>query len=160
MSTLYEITGNFMKLLEMAEEEEISEETLKDTLESLQYDLEDKADQYAKIIKQLEGQAKIIQEEKQRLEEKKKTISNNIARMKNALRGAMLIADTKKIKTDLFSFTIRKAGGLKPLVIDGEVPEEYLKQPEPDTVKIRELLKNNEVEWAHLKESEEVLVIR
>lgn len=159
MSTLYEITGNFVRLLEMAEEE-ISEETLADTLESLEYDLENKADQYAKIIKELEGQAKIISDEKQRLEERKKTLTNNIARMKRALKEAMLIADRKKIKTDLFSFTIRKAGGLKSLVIDGEVPEEYLKQPEPDTVKIRELLKNNEVEWAHLKESEEVLVIR
>jgi len=73
----------------------------------------------------------------------------------------MRVADKKKIKTDLFSFTIRKAGGLKPLVIDGEVPEEYLKQPEPDTSKIREALKSGqEINWAHLKEPEEILVIR
>lgn len=160
MSTLYEITGNFVKLLEMAEEEEISEEALKDTLESLEYDLAEKAEQYAKVIKELEGQAQAIANEKQRLEERKKTLTNNIARMKSTLKEAMLIANKKKIKTDLFSFTIRKAGGLKPLVIDGKVPEEYLKQPEPDTTKIRELLKSNEVEWAHLKESEEILVIR
>ncbi len=159
--TLYEITGNFVRLLEMAEEEEISEETLADTLESLEYDLENKADQYAKIIKELEGQAKIISDEKQRLEERKKTLTNNIARMKRALKEAMLIADRKKIKTDLFSFTIRKAGGLKPLVIDGEVPKEYLKEPEPDTAKIREALKSGqEIDWAYLKEPEEVLVIR
>ncbi len=159
--TLYKITGNFVRLLEMAEEEEISEETLADTLESLEYDLENKADQYAKIIKELEGQAKIISDEKQRLEERKKTLTNNIARMKRALKEAMLIADRKKIKTDLFSFTIRKAGGLKPLVIDGEVPKEYLKEPEPDTAKIREALKSGqEIDWAYLKEPEEVLVIR
>jgi len=159
MSTLYEITGNFVRLLEIAEEEEISEETLADTLESLQYDLEDKADQYAKIIKQLEGQARIIQEEKQRLEEKKKTISNNIDKMKAALKDAMKVADKRKIKTDLFTFSVRKASN-RSVEIIGEVPPEYLKKPEPDTMAIKELLKTQEVEWAYLKEPTEFLSIR
>jgi len=60
MSTLYEITGNFIRLLEMAEEEEISEEALADTLESLEYDLAEKADQYAKIIGHVLNLVKIV----------------------------------------------------------------------------------------------------
>jgi len=67
--TLYEIKEDFQRLFQMAEEEEITDDVLMDTLESLQYDLEDKADQYAKIIKQLEGQARIVQEEKNYIEQ-------------------------------------------------------------------------------------------
>lgn len=160
MSTLYEITGNMKKLLQMADEYEIDKQALNDTLESLGCDLEDKAETYAKVIKQLEGQVKIISDEKQRLEERKKTITNNITRMKAALKEAMLVANKKKIKTNLFNFTIQKPGGVRAIVIDGEVPKEYLKQPEPDTTAIREFLKTNQVQWAHIKEPEEVLIIR
>ncbi len=159
MSTLYEIKNDFQRLFQMAEEEEITDEVLKDTLESLQYDLEDKADQYAKIIKELEGQAKVIDDEKQRLDEKKRTITNNITRMKTALKDAMKVADKRKIKTDLFTFSVSKTSN-RSVEIIGEVPKEYLKEPEPNTLAIKELLKTQEVEWAYLKEPTEFLSIR
>lgn len=157
--TLYEIKEDFQRLFQTAEEEEITDEVLKDTLESLQYDLEDKADQYAKIIKELEGQAKVIDDERQRLDEKKRTITNNITRMKTALKDAMKVADKKKIKTDLFTFSVRKASN-RSVEITGEVPKEYLKAPEPNTMAIKELLKTQKVEWAYLKEPTEFLSIR
>ncbi len=160
MSTLYELTNNMRKILDMADEDMIDEQTLQDTFESLQYDLEEKAVNYAKVIKELEAQSKIISDEKKRLEEKKKVIDNNVKGMKETLKAAMEVAGKKKIKTNLFNFNIQKAGGLKPLVIDGEVPKEYLKEPEPDNSSIRELLKTTQVEWAHLAEKEEVLIIK
>lgn len=52
----------------------------------------------------------------------------------------MIVANKKKIKTNLFSFTIQKPGGVKAIVIDGEVPEEYLKEPEPDTTAIYKII--------------------
>lgn len=159
MSALYKIAGDFQKLFQMAEEEEINEQVLADTLESLEYDLSEKAEQYAKIIKELEGQALMIKEEKERLETKQRTINNNIKKMKEALKGAMAIANIKKIKTNLFSFNIQKASN-RAVVIDGEVPQEYLRKPEPDTMAIKELLKVRDVEWAHLKEATEFLSIR
>ena len=52
MSTLYEITGDYLRLLEMLEEEEaIDSKTFADTLEGIEGELEDKADGYARVIK-------------------------------------------------------------------------------------------------------------
>ena len=53
MATLYEITGDFLKLLDMAEE--LDEEVFRDTLEGIEGELEIKADGYAKVIAELEN---------------------------------------------------------------------------------------------------------
>ena len=50
---LYELTGQFLELLDMLEDEEVDEQVIMDTLESVEYEIEDKADGYAKIIKAL-----------------------------------------------------------------------------------------------------------
>ena len=55
MQTLYEIAQDYLKLLEMAEE--VDEEVFKDTLEGIEGELEIKADNYAKVITELENRA-------------------------------------------------------------------------------------------------------
>ena len=51
MANIYELTGQFLQLLDMLEDEEVDEQVIMDTLESVEYEIEDKADGYAKIIK-------------------------------------------------------------------------------------------------------------
>ena len=63
---LYELAQNYAQLLEMAEEME--SDALVDTLEALQGEIEEKAENIAKLVKNLEADAKIIKEEEQRLE--------------------------------------------------------------------------------------------
>ena len=54
MSTLYEITGDYLRLLEMLEEEEnIDPQAFADTLDGIDGEFEIKADNYARIIKEL-----------------------------------------------------------------------------------------------------------
>ena len=50
MATLYELTGEFLQLMNMLEDEDCDEQCIMDTLESVEYEIEDKADGYAKII--------------------------------------------------------------------------------------------------------------
>ena len=57
MSTLYELTGQYMDLMEMAEEAD--PDVLRDTLEGIEGEIEDKADNYAKVIRTLEGQVAV-----------------------------------------------------------------------------------------------------
>ena len=70
-----------------------------------------------------------------------------------------------KFKTALFSFNIQKNGGLEPLVITGtldDIPGKYLipQPPKPDGDKIRALLAEKQVDWAHLEPRGESLRIR
>ena len=49
MSTLYEITGDYLRMLEMLEEEEsIDPQAFKDTLDGIEGEFEIKADNYAR----------------------------------------------------------------------------------------------------------------
>lgn len=162
MSTLYEITGQIKELLLIAELEELDEQTLNDTMESLEYELEDKADGYAKVIRELEGQAEIIKSEIDRLNNRKRGLENNVSLMKETLKNAMKETGKNKFKTDLFSFTVAKNGGKQPLDIHGEVPEDYKKiKYEVDNDKIREELKDGkELPFAKLKECGDHLRMR
>ncbi|APH79218.1 siphovirus Gp157 family protein [Listeria monocytogenes] len=106
MSTLYSIQGKYQQLLNLAEQ--LDPELLKDTIESIDDELETKAENVAFVIKELEGQSLILEKETKRLAERKNTINNNVKRLKQSLFDAMITANKQKIKTNLFTLDIRK----------------------------------------------------
>lgn len=66
-----------MQLLEWLEDEEnLEDAAVKDTLDGIEGAIEDKADNYAKIIKELKAEAKKFAEEKKRLEERQQAMEN------------------------------------------------------------------------------------
>ncbi|HEM1176413.1 TPA: siphovirus Gp157 family protein, partial [Listeria monocytogenes] len=101
MTTLYSIQEKYQQLLNLAEQ--LDPEALKDTLESIEDELETKAENVAFVIKELEGQSLILDVEIKRLSERKNTINNNVKRLKQSLHDAMLVANKQKIKTNLFT---------------------------------------------------------
>ncbi|EJF6307979.1 siphovirus Gp157 family protein [Listeria monocytogenes] len=107
MSTLYSIQGKYQQLLNLAEQ--LDPELLKDTLESIDDELETKAENVAFVIKELEGQSLVLETEIKRLSERKTTINNNIKRLKQSLQDAMETANKPKIRTNLFTLGIRKS---------------------------------------------------
>lgn len=162
MSSLYTLTNDFIKVLDMLNDEEVDEEMIKDTLESINLDIEEKADNYAKIIKDLESKRDARKLEAKRLTDSARTLDNRITFLKQNLFYSMKAINKTKFTTDLFSFNIAKNGGKRTLTIDGEVPEEYLKiVKEEDKDKIREVLENGiELPFAHLEEQGESLRIK
>ncbi len=174
MAALYELTGAFLELMDMLEDEECDEQCIMDTLESVEYEIEDKADGYAKIIKSLEAKVNGLSKESDRLTARKKTYENRIKCLKQNLEMCMRTTGKRKFTTDLFSFNIQKNGGKRKLVVDVDVekvPEKYrIKQPDAiDGESIREYLKENGLEgqdgslnceFAHLEPQGESLRIR
>lgn len=163
MSTLYEITGDYLRLLEMLEEDEnIDEQAFEDTLEGIEGEFEIKADNYAKIIKELRAESEKYVAEIGRMQKRMETLANNEKRLKQHLYKSMKATGKLRFKTDLFSFGIQKNGGLQPMEIlpDVEIPDEYCRK-EPDNTKIREALKNGaELPFVVIKERGEHLSIR
>ena len=163
--TLYEITNDYMQLMQMMEDPEMDPQTLSDTMEGIEGELEVKAESYAKVMKNLEADVVGIKAEIDRLSERKKTIENNIKKMKETLQFAMETTGKTKFKTELFSFGIRKNA---PAVVMDEpyienVPERFLKYSDPTINKsaIKEAIQNGEdlEGLAHL-ESKNSLSIR
>lgn len=159
MSTLYELTEDYMNLLALAEDPDIDEQAFTDTLEGIEGALEDKAEGYAKVIRTLEGDAAACDAESKRLRNKKQTIENNIRRMKAALQYAMQATGKTKFKTALFSFGIQKNPAA--VVIDEgyleNIPDRFLipQDPQIDKKAIKEAIKAGEdlEGLAHLSET-------
>lgn len=162
--TLYELTNDYMNLLELAEDPDIDEQAFMDTLEGIEGALEDKAEGYAKVIRTLEGDAAACDAEAKRLRAKKQTIDNNIKRMKAALQYAMQATGKTKFKTALFSFGIQKNPAA--VVIDEgyieNIPDRFLipQDPQIDKKAIKEALKAGEdLEGiAHLEQTESLRI--
>ena len=174
MAALYELTGAFLELMDMLQDEDCDETCIMDTLESIEFEIEDKADEYAKIIKSLESNVEGLSKEVDRLTARKKTYENRIKWLKQNLEMCMRETGKRKFTTDLFSFGIQKNGGKRKLIIDVDienVPKQYrIKQPDAiDGDSIREYLKENGLEgqdgslncdFAHLEPQGESLRIR
>lgn len=162
MSTLYELQGEFQQLLSMIQDGEYTEEELADTLEGLEGEIEIKADGYAKVIKEIEGNVSTIKAEIDRLSGKKSSLDSSIKRLKDSLEIAMRTCNKPKFKTDLFSFSIAKNGGKQSLDIYGDVPEMYCKvEVKPDNEFIRKALEDGiQLPFAILQERGELLRIK
>ena len=163
MANIYEITQDYLKIMSMMEDPELDPQTLADTLEAIEGELEVKADNYAKVMKNLEGDIAAIKSEIERLSEKKKALENNIKNMKAALQGSMEITGKTRFKTELFSFGIQK--NAPSVVIDTDInnlPPEFLKfrDPEVNKTKIKEAIMNGENldGFAHLEQGESLRI--
>ncbi len=148
MATLYQLTDDYLALLEMAEDPDIDEQALKDTMEGIEGALEIKAENYAKVIRTLEGDAAACDAESKRLRNKKQTIERNIDRMKRALQFAMETTGKTKFKTTLFSFGIQKypASVVMDEAYIENIPERFLipQDPQIDKRAIKEALNAGE----------------
>lgn len=107
-NSLYELTGDFLSLMNMLYDEDVDEESLIDACESLELQIEDKADGYAKIIKGMDSNIAGIEAEEKRLKARKSALRNRQEWLKGNLEGTMRAMGKTKFKTDLFSFGIRK----------------------------------------------------
>ena len=157
---LYELTGHYLEREEFAANGEIDEQTFTDTMESISEDIKCKADGYARVIRNLEANIEAYKNEEERLYSKRKTLENNIKRMKSNLQYCMCVTGEKKFKTELFSFNVKK--GPKKLVVDKieDVPEEFLimQEPKVNTKALKEFVTDNEVSYAHLEQSESLAI--
>lgn len=132
MSTLYELTNDWLMLMEMAEDPDIEEDVFMDTLEGIEGAIEDKADGYAKVIRQLEHDAAACEVEAKRFTEKKKFLENKIDHMKKSLQGAMELTGKTKFKTELFSFNVQNNPTSVVVEVDiNKIPKKYLKPADP-----------------------------
>lgn len=161
MGTLFDITEDFRSLYELATDPECDEQVFQDTLDGLMGELEVKSCGYTQVIKQLDMEAKQAKEVSQLFADKAKVRENHIKRMKEVLKMAMETAGVDEIAAGAFTIKLQKNGGLQPLKITGEVPDNMTKViVEPDMDRIRDYLKGNECEWAHLEERGKHIVIK
>lgn len=168
MSSLFELKQNYRDVLFMLYDNETDEKTVIDTLDAIEDAIEDKADSYAYIMRELDGDMAKLKAEEDRLAKRRKMLENHKDRLKSRLYDAMKEMGKTEIKTSLNTFRIQKNGGKRALVLDCEVdklPAQFLKTTvvsDQDAIrKYLEMIKLDEVEGMfHLAPQGESLRIK
>lgn len=163
MTSLYEMTAQWQQIYEMLLDPEVPEDAVLDTLEGLEGVMDQKADNYGKLIRSLEENAAAVDDELRRLTERKRSLQNRAAVLRKNLEAMMRATGRHKIQTPLFTISIQKNGGAAPLELDStmEVPAQWRKPGEPDTAAIRKYLTDGGVlPFARLGQRGESLRIR
>lgn len=156
-TTLFELVGDFLRLYEMADDPDIDPQAFFDTMEGIEGEIEDKADGYACVIAKLNGEAKAIKEQEERLYNRRMAIENNVKRMKENLQDAMELTGKVKFRTTLFNYWVQN--NPVSVVLDTDdidsVPSIYVKTVKDfDKTAIKDAIKNGEdIGFAHLEQT-------
>jgi predicted nuclease with TOPRIM domain len=96
---LYEIKESYLHLLQKIESGEVPEDCITDTLESIESDFEEKADNIASYIKSLLSDAVALKSEADKLSERKKQKEDKADKLIKYLEKSMKECNISKIET-------------------------------------------------------------
>lgn len=106
---LYELTHDYLAFMQAVENDEIPEEAIADTLEAITAEIEDKADNIACLLKNLDAEIVAIKAEETRLAERRKTKEKSHERIKAYLAETLQSAGFAKLETARNKITFRKS---------------------------------------------------
>ena len=102
---LYKLTQNYQNVLEIAEQ--LDAEALKDTLDSIDEAINDKVENTAYVIKQLDANVAAIDTEIKRLQAMKSAQSNNAKNLKLYIQESMEKVGLDNVKGKLIKVAIQ-----------------------------------------------------
>ena len=155
MSTLYELTNEYLALLDMADDPDISPETWADTLEGLSGEIEVRADGYAKVIRELTARAEALKKEEDRLSKTRRAVEKTIERLRESLKESMVATGKLKFTTEFFGFQVKKNPPSLKIDDHKRIPEKYLipQPPKVDNASIKkDVLGGAKYDWCHLEQ--------
>ena len=117
---LYELENAYMSLLQMAEDEDLPEDALIDTLEAITGEIEVKADNVACMLKSIEADMSAIRDEEIKLANRRKAKERVYDRLKQYLSDTLQRMSIDKVETARNKITFRKSESV-------EISESFIK---------------------------------
>ena len=159
--TLYELTGQILELQELMEDDVYEPELINDTMESVMYDFQNKADDYVKLIKNIEAQVSALDEEAKRLKARQDKMKNKVKMLKDKLVTAMVATETRKLQGTVGTLSLRRSTKIPSELTWENVPQEYVKtevKKSIDKVSLTSAIKEGKVEGIELEETNSLLI--
>ena len=150
---LYELSLAFQDVQNM----DLDPEVMKDTLDSIGGTFENKAENMAKLIRNLESDRLAYKEEEDRLKTKRQAVENKLEWLKTYLKDCMKLIGKTKFKSGMFNFSIQKNPVSVNINNKKILPEDYLipQPPKVNNTLLKKALKDGiEVPGAELKRTE------
>ena len=123
---LYELMQNYINLQDLLEDETIGQDLIEAAMKEVGEDIEEKAQNYAVIIKNLEAEAEALEKEEKRLAARKSSLRNRNKILKDNLENSMKVIGKTKFKTNLFSFNIGKNPPSVNIDDENLIPDQYI----------------------------------
>ena len=122
---LFELTENYVKFFtEFENADEITEE-MQEMADNLNIEIEEKCDNYGKMIRNLEADVEAFKNQEKIFNEKRKSAENKVKWLKQNLQASMELQGRKKVKTDLFSFNIQKNAPSLEIKDENNIDDSY-----------------------------------
>jgi outer membrane murein-binding lipoprotein Lpp len=139
---LYELAADFRETADRLSDMDLDEQTLRDTLESIAYPVEQKAVQVAAFVRNLEAAAEQIKQAEKQMADRRKAMENRAANVRQYLMDNMRACGFTKIEHPMFKVAIRQNPESVVIEDERQIPADYLRQPEtPPPVPDKTLLK-------------------
>jgi len=123
---LYEITEQYRELLKLADESEDMAEAVKNTMEAIEGDFNDKAISLIHVVNNIGSDVIAIDTEMKRLSERIKVMKNRQDSMRDYLRINMEASEISKITCPLFTITLAKGRDMVQIQDADKIPTDYL----------------------------------
>lgn len=159
--SLYQLTENWLAVLDMDTDDV---DIIRDTLESIEGEISDKAENIVKVIRTMESNVESKKYEAKLLRQSAEAQEKKIKCLKEYLKTSMEKIQTRHIDTKLFAINIQK--NRASVVVDetdiAKIPSKYLIEQQPKVNKdaMYQDLRNGEAleGLAHLEQTESVRI--
>ena len=162
MNELFNLVGQIKEVYDMMTDPDIDEQVVNDTLEGLMGELSVHAGQIVMLRDRLDMEIDTCKKHKDEWAAAEKVRKNFKQRLDDMVKNTMIELNVDELEAGDTTITLKNAGGVLPLVIDGTVPEKYTKITiENDNQLIRKALDSGEaLDFAHFGERSKVLKIK
>ena len=128
MTALYQLATEYRQMADKLHDLDLPDEVINDTLESAGGDLQEKATNVAKFVRNLEADADKIEEAAKAMLDRAKAYKRKAESIKRYLHTNMETAGISKIESPWFVLSIRN--NQESVVIDDEsdIPSDYLRE--------------------------------
>lgn len=155
---LYKLTQNYQNVLEIAEQ--LDAETLKDTLDSIDEAINDKVENTAYVIKQLDANVAAIDTEIKRLQAMKSAQSNNAKNLKLYIQESMEKVGLDKVQGKLIKVAIQNNPASVVVTDEKKLAKYFIEQPPQlnKTILKQDLKSGIEVDGAELQSTRSIRI--
>lgn len=128
--SLYQLSGSYLQALDFLTDPEtdLPAEVINDTLEALGGELEDKAVNVAKFLRNMEAMAEAIKAAEESMEKRRKALEARVKWMKAYLKGNMERTGINKIECPYFKLSIQKNPAAVNVINEDVIPEQFKEQ--------------------------------
>jgi hypothetical protein len=128
--TLYQISANYLQALDFLTDPEMDlpAEAINDTLEALTGELEDKAVNVAKFLRNMEAAAEAIKQAEDAMAKRRKALESRVKWIKDYLKCGMEQTGITKIECPYFKLAIQNNPAAVNVLDESLIPDQFKEQ--------------------------------